>query len=188
MVERKTTRIRKLVESTAENIYEIGKELLQVKTVLGHGAFLPWLQEHFNEWSLSTAERFMSVSLRLSKAAENRQIGKFAPSALYLLAAAQTPEPARIEAVKQAAAGKQITYTGAKEIVEKAKAADYALSRLSGEHQDEIRKTVLDRELLDRLDRHWSALRGILEGDKRLMKFTGALDGLAEKCRKAVGS
>jgi phage N-6-adenine-methyltransferase len=45
------------------------------------------------------------------------QIDKFAPSALYLLAAPSTPEPAREEAIARAEAGETITHTVSKVIV-----------------------------------------------------------------------
>ena len=56
-----TTEILILKQQTAQNIIEIGKRLIQVKESLGHGEWLPWLEQKvdISEWS---AQRFMKVA------------------------------------------------------------------------------------------------------------------------------
>lgn len=114
-VQQRTGEIRSLMKRTAQDIIEIGQRLISVKEKLGHGCFLDWIEAEF-EWSYPTAARFIQVANYFSK---NYQIDKFAPSALYLLAAPSTPETARSEAIALAATGEQITYTAAKAIKQK---------------------------------------------------------------------
>ncbi len=114
-VQQRTGEIRSLMKRTAQDIIEIGQRLISVKEKLGHGCFLDWIEAEF-EWSYPTAARFIQVANYFSK---NYQIDKFAPSALYLLAAPSTPETARSEAIALAASGEQVTYTTAKAIKQK---------------------------------------------------------------------
>jgi len=114
-VQQRTGEIRALMKRTAQDIIEIGQKLIGVKQKLGHGRFLDWIEAEF-EWSYPTAARFIQVANAFSK---GYQIDKFAPSALYLLAAPSTPETAREEAIALAEAGEHITYTAAKTLKQK---------------------------------------------------------------------
>ncbi len=114
-VQQRTGEIRVLMKRTAQDIIEIGQKLIGVKEKLGHGRFLDWIKAEF-EWSYPTAARFIQVANSFS---QDYQIDKFAPSALYLLAAPSTPETAREEALALAKAGEHITYTTAKAIKQK---------------------------------------------------------------------
>lgn len=140
----KTDKIRTLTERTAENIYEIGRELIQVKTLLGHGRFLDWLQAEF-EWSERTARNFMAVALKLERPAQNGKICQYAPSALYLLAGGNTPEAARREAEELAEEGQRITFSVAEELKEKHQAADLAFAALTPAEQEEIAGKMTQR-------------------------------------------
>lgn len=134
----KTDLIRSRISRAAEAIYEIGRELRRIKTILGRrGKWEQWLGEEF-EWTDRTAQHYMNVSLRMTKAYDAGTLPNYAPSALYVLAAPSTPESARDEAENFSASGKRITYTGATEIVEKHKAAQEAFDGLSPEHKQEI--------------------------------------------------
>ena len=56
-----TQNILQLKKRTAENIVEIGLELIEVKKNLKHGQWLKWLEEEV-KFSQSTAWRFMQVA------------------------------------------------------------------------------------------------------------------------------
>lgn len=62
-----TAEIRFYKAQTAQGIIEIGKRLLEAKSMLDHGQWLPWLrdQAHF---SVQTAQRFMKVATEYSNA------------------------------------------------------------------------------------------------------------------------
>jgi pyruvate/2-oxoglutarate dehydrogenase complex dihydrolipoamide acyltransferase (E2) component len=116
-----TRRIKGLAKRVAGDVVEIGRGLHEVKEELGHGYWLPWLDAEFG-WTDRQAERFMNVHA----AFESDNLSNLAPidvSALYLISAPSTPEPAR-EAVKETAAeGQKVSHAQAKAAVGAAKDA-----------------------------------------------------------------
>jgi len=114
VVRQRTDEIKTLVRRSAQDIIDIGGKLIDVKETLGHGNFGGWLAAEFG-WSESAAQKFMSVSARFKSV--NFTEMNIGASALYLLAAPSTPEPARIEAVERAKTGERITHTVAQAIV-----------------------------------------------------------------------
>ncbi len=116
-VQQQTGEIRVLMKRTAQGIVEIGQRLIEVKEKLGYGQFESWLEAEF-DWDKRTAYRFVSVAEEFSKTDKLSELN-FAPSALYILAAASTPEAARSEALSRAEAGEPITYKVAKAIKQK---------------------------------------------------------------------
>src|SRR5260370_13768613 len=54
-------RIRQRMTRTAQDIVEIGCELIAVKDRVGHGNFLPWIEREFR-MSEDTAAPFMNVA------------------------------------------------------------------------------------------------------------------------------
>lgn len=113
VVQARTSEIKALVKRAAQDIIDIGQKLVEVKDRLDFGQFQDWLGSEFG-WSASTARRFMRVAEKF----QNVQIERFGSSALYLLSADNTPEPARDEAIERAEAGERITYSTAQDIVE----------------------------------------------------------------------
>lgn len=171
LVQAKTERIRALMGTTAEGIYEIGKELLHVKTILGHGHFLSWLEDQF-EWSERTARNFMAVALKLERPAQNGKICQFAPSALYLLASDSTPEKARKEAEKLADEGMQITYSVAEDLKEKHQVAEAAFDGLTPEEQEEIAEKMAAPKGPDWRAERNKALRAALAAARKIERTT----------------
>ena len=112
-----TSEIKTLMRLTAENIISIGQKLTQVKSQLGHGNFQQWLTTEF-EWSEQTARQFMQV-YRWSETIENKNFvfSNLGTSALYLLAAPSTPSEAREEVLGLVNVGEQVSYTRAKNII-----------------------------------------------------------------------
>lgn len=183
LVQRKTKRIRDLTKRTAEGVYLIGRELIQVKAVLEHGRFLDWMQDEF-EWSERTAERFINVALKLQKPYENRQFVEFAPSALYLLTAPSTPEVLLEQAQAEAASGKKVTHARAKQLVnESRQAAQEAFDGLTTEHQEDVQRGMVKdtrKQKLAAIERHLDAARKLIEGEPDIAE--SALEHL-ELCR-----
>lgn len=112
VVQQRTEEIKVLVRRSAQDIIDIGNKLIDVKARLGHGNFGGWLDAEFG-WKKSTASSFMNVAEKF----QNLEISRFGASALYLLAAPSTPEPARIEAIERSQAGEVITHKTAQGIV-----------------------------------------------------------------------
>ena len=112
-IQEQTGEIRGLMRRTAQDIFEIGQKLLQVKAKLGHGRFGTWLTVEF-DWTERTAQQFMNVARQFK--VENFADLQLAPSALYLLAAPSTPPKVRQEAIARAESGETITHKTAKAI------------------------------------------------------------------------
>jgi len=115
VVQQKTEEIKVLIRRTAQDVFDIGQKLSDIKTRLGHGHFGNWLKAEF-EWSERTAQNFIKVYESFKS--ENIADLSFSQTALYVLASA--PEEARSEAIA-IAKEKTITSVEAKEIVQKHK-------------------------------------------------------------------
>lgn len=115
VVQQKTEEIKVLMRRTAQDVFDIGQKLSEIKTRLGHGHFGNWLKAEF-EWSDRTAQNFIRVYESFKS--ENVSDLHFSQTALYVLAAA--PEEARLEAIKLAKE-KAIPLAEVKEIAQKHK-------------------------------------------------------------------
>lgn len=115
IVQQKTDEIKVLMRRTAQDVFDIGQKLSDIKARLGHGHFLNWLKAEF-EWSERTAYNFIQVYQTFKFA--NIADLNFSQTALYVLATA--PEDARLEAIKLAQE-KTISLAEAKEIAQKHK-------------------------------------------------------------------
>jgi hypothetical protein len=88
-------------------VIEIGRRLTECQKILGHGNWLPWLDRELG-WSQSAALNFMrAFQLGKSKSTNFADLN-LAISALYLLAAPNTPAGARDKIIERAGAGETI--------------------------------------------------------------------------------
>jgi hypothetical protein len=60
LVQQKTEEIRKRLKRSAQDIWEIGQKLVEVREQLNHGQFEAWIKAEFG-WSRRTAYNFISV-------------------------------------------------------------------------------------------------------------------------------
>ena len=100
-LQQQTGEIRALMRRSAQDIFEIGQKLIEIKQRLGHGQFLEWLKAEF-DWTIRTAQRFMNVAERFGNKSDIMSSLNIAPTALYLLAAPYLDEEVREEALKLA--------------------------------------------------------------------------------------
>lgn len=122
VIQQRAGEIKTLAKRVAGDIVEIGGKLAEVKDRLGgNGKFNAWLTAELG-WSERTAYNFIAVHERFGSA--NFAIENVAPSALYLLVAPGTPEPARQAAVEMANQGEKVTHKTARVLVETAKEAE----------------------------------------------------------------
>jgi hypothetical protein len=112
--------IRALRSRIVSDVAEIGCRLTQVKVIVGHGNWLPWLDREFG-WSEDTAERFIRVHEfveGLSNSASVRNLILTLPvSAVYLLAAPSTPVEARDAIIERAEAGEPVSVADVKHAI-----------------------------------------------------------------------
>lgn len=126
-----TERIKLRMKRTAEDIIEIGKDLIAIKEKLPHGSFLPWIAAEF-EMSEPTAQRFMQVAVRFP---EIHQIDGFKPSLLYALSAPSTPDEVVEQVIEKAESGEKVTANDVKELREKLRQKEGEITQLKQSNQ-----------------------------------------------------
>jgi len=102
-IDKAAATIRQHDRSAREAILAIGKELLIVKDLLGHGRFGEWLKAEF-DWSEKTAQNYMSVARAFASAPA--AAAQFPANVAYKIAAKSTPAPVRAAIIAEAASGK----------------------------------------------------------------------------------
>lgn len=126
VVHEKTGRIKERIRRTAQDIVDIGEDLIEVKDRLEHGQFGLWLKLEF-DWDERTAQRFMSVAAMMKSDTVSdlprADLSKMdiGAGALYVLAAKSTPQEVRREALERAYRGEQMTQSKVKELVRELK-------------------------------------------------------------------
>jgi Protein of unknown function (DUF3102) len=108
LIQRKAREIQKRVRRAKQDILDIGRLLIEVRSVLDHGQFESWLGQEI-AWSPRTAYNFIYVYERFG------DITNFAKmdmdiSAAYLLAAPKTPQVVVDEFLNRAQSGERITF------------------------------------------------------------------------------
>ncbi len=146
-------RIRLRMKRTAEDIIEIGRDLISAKERIGHGGFGVWLEAEF-QMSDSAATKFMQVADRFGD--KNVIITDLKPSILYMLAAPSVPEPviaqvtsgeipattaAVKEAIKEAKAEAKAAQEAAQEAEARAFQARQQLAMFQQERESQERET-----------------------------------------------
>ncbi|MGF1523898.1 MAG: DUF3102 domain-containing protein [Leptolyngbyaceae cyanobacterium] len=126
IVQQKTGEIRERLRRSAQDIWEIGQRLVEVRAQLKHGQFESWLKNEFG-WSRRTAYNFIGVYEAFRESASFAQID-IATSALYLLAAPSTPQSIREEFIERAERGEKITYKDLHRVIKSEKDAAEDLS------------------------------------------------------------
>lgn len=129
-------RIKVRMARTAEDIIEIGRDLIGVKKALGHGHFLKWVEAEFG-MSESSALRFQRVAERFGS--KSVTVTDFQPSALYALSAPSTPDELVEEVTERAAEGETFTAADIKAMKEEWEAEKKALSDALKEHKDKVK-------------------------------------------------
>ena len=100
-----------------DSLITVGEQLIAVKELLDHGQFTEWCAEEF-DMSLRTAQNMMSVA-RTFGGEKRNTVSLLSDSAMYLLAAPSTPEPARIEVIEEArATGQSPTKARVRQIID----------------------------------------------------------------------
>jgi hypothetical protein len=96
-------RIRRQASSSVINI---GKDLVEAKRHLSHGAFMAWV-----EGEVGIPARTAQAYMRVAKWAPSKsaKVAHLPPSLLYLLAASSTPEAFAADILKRCEAGERIS-------------------------------------------------------------------------------
>lgn len=106
-IQNQTGEIRARLRRSAQDIWEIGQRLTDVRSQLKHGQFDAWIKAEFG-WSRRTAYNFLSVYEAFPESANFAQVD-IAVSALYLMAAPSTSPKLRNQILERAQQGEKIT-------------------------------------------------------------------------------
>jgi hypothetical protein len=109
-------RVRMRLSRSAQDIVEIGLDLIAVKDRVGQGNFLAWIDREFR-MSDQSAANFMNVARIYGDEIPNGL--EFSPAVLYALAAPSTAEQVRAEITERAKAGEKITAGDVREAKER---------------------------------------------------------------------
>ncbi len=173
-------RIKIRLKRTAEDIIEIGLDLIEAKRIAGHGGFENWLKAEF-EMSLSSATKLMQVGSTFGDS-KSVIITDLKPTALYMLAAPSTPESVRTEVIERVENGESINLAEIQRL--KKEAADLLAEKETVQNDliaktqtaDELqRKVNFQKITVDSVEKQNTELR-----DKANANIDAAVDLLAE--------
>ncbi|MGO9049931.1 MAG: DUF3102 domain-containing protein [Xanthobacteraceae bacterium] len=136
--------IRGLVAQIRQDVVEIGRRLTECKEIAGHGRWSIWLDEEFG-WSHSTALNFMSVFQVAQSKNVNFANLKLPLSALYLLAAPNTPPAVQDEFIERAQNGDVISLAEVKQAITSAeigKAVSISTNRHEAKRLDRLQRVA----------------------------------------------
>ncbi len=122
VIQEHTGEIRKRLRRSAQDVWEIGQRLADVRSRLKYGQFLTWLKAEFG-WSQRTAYNFINVYETFGDRFAKLAKVDIATSVLYQLAAPSVPEALRTEVLKAAANGQKITHKSIKSAIKQSKQA-----------------------------------------------------------------
>jgi hypothetical protein len=140
-------RIRVRLKRTAEDIIEIGHDLLLVKDRLEHGQFGEWLQQGF-EFSHSSALKFMRVAERFGKIAQSANLK---PAILYALSAPSTSDEVREAALNLAAASEREQRSYRELVDTQNKIADLAKTQADAAIEHARKEVEAGQQMIDAL-------------------------------------
>ncbi|MEM9002171.1 MAG: DUF3102 domain-containing protein [Cyanobacteria bacterium P01_F01_bin.86] len=123
IVQQHTGEIRKRLRRSAQDVWEIGQRLADVRSRLKYGQFLAWLKAEFG-WSQRTAYNFINVYETFGDRFANLAKVDIATSVLYQLAAPSVPEELRTQVLKSAAAGEKVTNKALKSAIKQSRQSE----------------------------------------------------------------
>ncbi|NEP17641.1 MAG: DUF3102 domain-containing protein [Leptolyngbya sp. SIO4C1] len=108
IIQQRTGEIRERLRRSAQDVWEIGQKLSDVRSRLKYGQFLTWLKVEFG-WSQRTAYNFINVYETFGDRFANLAKVDIATSLLYQLASPSVPEDLREQVLRSAEQGQKIT-------------------------------------------------------------------------------
>ena len=120
IIQQRTGEIRERLRRSAQDVWEIGEKLSDVRSRLQYGQFLTWLKAEFG-WSQRTAYNFIKVYETFGDRFANLAKVDIATSLLYQLASPSVPEDLRNEVLESAEQGKKITANELRTAIKKVK-------------------------------------------------------------------
>lgn len=132
---------------TAQNIIEVGKRLIQAKSLVNHGHWQAWLEQNF-QFSQQTARKFMECAERFGKTLD---VERFKPSQLTEMLALPSAEETEKFIEQKAAEGKVVAEMTIKELREEIASYKKTIEQKDKDHAAELLKKdeALQQSLFD---------------------------------------
>ena len=118
IIQQRTGEIRERLRRSAQDVWEIGQKLSDVRSRLKYGQFLTWIKAEFG-WSQRTAYNFINVYETFGDRFANLAKVNIATSLLYQLASPSVPEELRGQILRAAEQGETLTAKELKATIQK---------------------------------------------------------------------
>ncbi|MEO0770519.1 MAG: DUF3102 domain-containing protein [Cyanobacteria bacterium J06649_4] len=118
IIQQRTGEIRERLRRSAQDVWEIGQKLSDVRSRLKYGQFLTWIKAEFG-WSQRTAYNFINVYETFGDRFANLAKVNIATSLLYQLASPSVPEELREQILRAAEQGDTMTAKELKATIQK---------------------------------------------------------------------
>jgi hypothetical protein len=148
IIQQRTGEIRERLRRSAQDVWEIGQKLADVRSRLKYGQFLAWIKAEFG-WSQRTAYNFINVYETFGDRFANLAKVNIATSLLYQLASPSVPEELRAQILRAAEQGETMTAQELRITIQKKKRLKSAAVRPIGSQPKDRFKTHLKTQLED---------------------------------------
>ncbi|MEM9809387.1 MAG: DUF3102 domain-containing protein [Cyanobacteria bacterium P01_D01_bin.56] len=139
VIQQHTGEIRKRLRRSAQDVWEIGQRLSDVRSRLKYGEFLIWLKAEFG-WSQRTAYNFINVYETFGDRFAKLANVDLATSVLYQLASPSVPEELRTQVLDAAATGKKVSHNALKAAIKQSKADKDKESQIETSGETKVKK------------------------------------------------
>ncbi|MEM6597939.1 MAG: DUF3102 domain-containing protein [Cyanobacteria bacterium P01_C01_bin.69] len=141
LVQQRTGEIRERLRRSAQDVWEIGQKLSDVRSRLKYGQFLTWIKAEFG-WSQRTAYNFINVYETFGDRFANLAKVNIATSLLYQLASPSVPEELRKQILRAAEQGDTMTAKELRATIQKQRLKSAAIRREQKQTKDSAKKSA----------------------------------------------
>jgi hypothetical protein len=141
IVQQKTEEIKERLKRSAQDIWEIGQKLSEVRSQLAYGHFDKWLKAEFG-WSRRTAYNFIKVYEAFPERATVAQ-ANIAASALYQLSSPSTSKEVRAEFIKKAKEGEKVTRADIREALKQEQSSSINVITTKQEQDIDLEQQII---------------------------------------------
>lgn len=164
--------LKEKFQYSSPHLVESGRLLMQVKQLVGHGKFLPWLRENFS-MSAKTANRFMSVTQLVDRfKLTGPTLTRFLAldlKVLYELSAKSTPLSVQQEMIALLEQGRDISY----ELIRDYKQDALSLMPATNAGEELVNLTERLQRFTDWVESHERALTPFTQIDQQTRQELG---------------
>ena len=141
IIQQRTGEIRERLRRSAQDVWEIGQKLSDVRSRLKYGQFLTWIKAEFG-WSQRTAYNFINVYETFGDRFANLAKVNIATSLLYQLASPSVPEELREQILRAAEQGDTVTAKELQATIQQRRLKSAALRKEKKQAESKAKKSA----------------------------------------------